>query len=47
MMDTMRCHAVMAPAARVMAALVCVLSIVSLVQAAKSSKEDLPRYGTL
>ena len=47
MVDTMRCHAVMAPAARIVAALVGVLSIVSLVQAANADKKNLPKYGEL
>ena len=47
MMDTMRCHAVMAPFARVVAALAGILSIVSLVQAVNADKKNLPKYGEL
>ena len=47
MMDTMRCHAVMAPAARIFAGLTGVLSIVALVQAANADKKNLPKYGEL
>ena len=47
MMDTMRCHAVMAPFARIVAALAGILNIVGLVQAAKAGNENLPRYGAL
>lgn len=47
MVDTMRCHVVMAPFARIMAAIIGVLSIVSLVTVVKESKKDLPRYGRL
>ena len=47
MVDTMRCHAVMAPFARVVAVLVGVLSVVSLVQAVNADKKNLPKYGEL
>ena len=47
MVDTMRCHAVMTPFARIMATIAGVLGIVALVQAARSGKKDLPRYGQL
>ena len=46
-MDTMRCHAVMAPAARITAVIAGVLSLVSLVQAANADKKNLPKYGEL
>lgn len=47
MVDTMRCHAVMAPFARVAAAVAGVLGIVSLVQAVNANKKNLPKYGEL
>ena len=47
MMDTMRCHAVMAPFARIAAAIVGVMSIISLVQAVNADKKNLPKYGEL
>ena len=46
-METMRCHAVMTPFARIMAAITAVLGIVSLVQAANADKKNLPKYGEL
>ena len=47
MMDTMRCHAVMAPFARIAAVVVAVLSIVALVQASREGEASKPRYGQL
>lgn len=47
MVDTMRCHAVMAPFARIMAALGGVLGIVDAVLAHKENTKGLPRYGRL
>ena len=47
MVETMRCHAVMAPFARIVAALAGILSIASLVQRVRADKKDLPKYGTL
>ena len=47
MVDTMRCHAVMAPFARIMAALGGVLGIVDAVLSHKANTKDLPRYGRL
>ena len=46
-MDTMRCHAVMAPFARIMGALGGVLGIVNAVLAHRENTKDLPRYGRL
>ena len=46
-METMRCHAVMAPFARIMAGIVGILGIVNLVFALKEGKKDMPKYGTL
>ena len=43
----MRCHAVMAPFARIMAGIVGILGIVNLVFALKEGKKDMPKYGTL
>ena len=47
MMDTMRCHAVMAPFARIIAALGAILGIVNAVLVHRQSTKDLPRYGRL
>ena len=47
MMDTMRCHAVMAPFARVVGALGGILGIVNAVLAHRENTKDLPRYGRL
>ena len=47
MMDTMRCHAVMAPFARVVGALGGILGIVNAVLAHREATKDLPRYGRL
>ena len=45
--DAMRCHAVMAPFARVIGALGGILGIVNAVLAHRDNTKDLPRYGRL
>lgn len=47
MMDTMRCHAVMAPFTRIMAALGGITGIVNAVLVHRERTKDMPRYGRL